>query len=179
MDYVITFVVYAILIAAVLLWARSSNLDLGLRQPTFDGVWVWLLLFIVWRALEPFIAALHLENVDTEYVERTAQLSLLAYILKGVLLAPLFEELLFRGAMFSAFLRRWGLWPALAAPSLLWAVVHVQYEDGWTMLWIGGLGVLLTIIRWRSGSLYLPLTLHAAHNLATVPTNYGLLAVIP
>ena len=169
---------FPILTAVVLLWAKLSKLDLGLRPPSFYGVWPWILLFIAWRLIELLIVTLQPIEADPEYVERRAQLSLLAYIVKGVVLAPIFEEILFRGAMFSALMRRWGIWAAVIIPGVLWAFVHVQYEEWWVIVWIAGFGILLAIIRWKSGSLYLPLVLHAAHNLAVVPSNYGLLGVV-
>lgn len=165
--------VYLTLITSIVLWAKWSNLDLGLRPPVFKGVWLWIFLFVLWRSLEQVIAASHYEEVDPESYERRTELSIIEYVLKGVIIGPLFEELLFRGALFSGVMRRWGVWMAVTLPSLLWALLHVQYGQGWTSVWIFGLAILLAVIRWKSGSIYLPLSLHAAHNLATVPVNYG------
>jgi hypothetical protein len=75
--------------------------------------------------------------------------------------------------MFSALMRRWGVWAAATVPSLIWASGHIKY-GGWTMAWILGLAILLAVIRWKSGSLYLPLSMHAAHNLSNIPASYGL-----
>lgn len=81
-----------------------------------------------------------------------------------VVTGPVFEELLFRGAMFSALLRRWGIWVAVVVPSILWAFLHIGYEQ-WFVASIAASGVVLAIIRWKSGSLYVPLCLHATGNL--------------
>ena len=66
--------------------------------------------------------------------------------------------------MFSSLLRRWGIWVAAIVPSVLWALLHIGYEP-WFVVSIGGSGVVLAIIRWKSGSLYVPLCLHAGGNL--------------
>lgn len=66
--------------------------------------------------------------------------------------------------MFAALLRRWGIWTAAVIPSLLWGLLHIEYE-WWTMASFAGSGVLLAMIRWKSGSLYLPIALHAGWNL--------------
>ncbi len=84
-----------------------------------------------------------------------------------VVTGPVLEEILFRGAMFSALLRRWGTWVAAIVPSILWALLHVGYEP-WFVASIAISGVVLAIIRWKSGSLYVPLFLHVAGNLLTV-----------
>jgi uncharacterized protein len=54
--------------------------------------------------------------------------------------------------------------PAIVAISLLWAILHIQYD--WTgMLQIFVIGLFLGWIRWRSGSLALTFLLHALFNL--------------
>ena len=102
------------------------------------------------------------------------QFSLLDELIVVVVLAPVCEELLFRGAMFSALLRRWGIRTAAIVPSLIWAIIHIQYE-WWFVASIAGSGVLLALVRWKGGSIYLPIALHAAYNLLVTLYNRGLL----
>ncbi|HEV2080002.1 MAG TPA: CPBP family intramembrane glutamic endopeptidase [Allosphingosinicella sp.] len=102
------------------------------------------------------------------------QLSFGEELILSVLLPPVMEELLFRGAMFAALLRRWGIRAAAVAPSLLWAFLHVRAE-WWFMASLVGAGILLAMIRWKSGSIYLPVGLHAAVNLLVALSNHGLL----
>ena len=160
-----------ILTALVLLWARRSNLDLGLRAPAMKGVWRWVLLFILWCAVEAVIVAFRPVEVDPEWLEELEQLSVLEEVVLTVLLGPALDELLFRGALFSALMRRWGIWAALLVPSALWGVIHIQYEALY-MASIAGSGVVLAVIRWKSGSLYVPLALHAAFNLYVMLSAY-------
>lgn len=94
-------------------------------------------------------------------------------MIAAVLLAPVAEELFFRGAMFAALLRRWGIRTAVIVPSLIWAIMHVQY-GWWDVALIAGSGVLLAMVRWKSGSLYLPVGLHAAWNLLVTLDYHGL-----
>jgi membrane protease YdiL (CAAX protease family) len=89
----------------------------------------------------------------------------------AIILAPAGEEVMFRGFLFRGWARsERSAWPAIVAISILWAVLHVQYD--WAgMLQIFIVGLFLGWIRWRSASTLLTFALHALFNLeATVET---------
>ena len=89
----------------------------------------------------------------------------------AIILAPAGEEVMFRGFLFRGWARsERSAWPAIVVISVLWAVLHVQYD--WAgMLQIFIVGLFLGWIRWRSGSTLLTFVLHALFNLeATVET---------
>lgn len=161
-----------VLTALVLLWAKRSALDLGLRAPRFRGAWPWVALYILWYAVEWVIFAFYPPQENPAWLDRLQQLPLLAELILVVVTGPVLEELLFRGAMFSALLRRWGSGVAAIVPSLLWGLLHLGYEP-WFVASIAGSGVVLAIIRWKSGSLYIPLCLHAAGNLCLTLDPYA------
>jgi hypothetical protein len=80
-----------------------------------------------------------------------------------VLLAPLQEELLFRGFLFRGFAPSFGLWPTIALSAALWAITHAQYQ--WFFVGeIFALGIALGWLRARSGSTILTFALHALIN---------------
>lgn len=150
--------------AIVLFWAAAFRLDLGLRAPAWRGVWPWIALYIILYAAEWAIFVAYPPESDPDWVEELWQFSLLEQRVLIVVTGPIFEELLFRGALFSALLRRWGIKVAIIVPSLAWGLIHVGYEP-WVILSIALSGMALAMIRWKSGSLYVPLALHAAGNL--------------
>lgn len=82
-----------------------------------------------------------------------------------VLMAPLFEELLFRGFLIPGLESRWGGRAAVGISGLLFAVIHFQY-DLFDMTGVLGLGLLFGAARVTSGSTLLPMVLHAGVNLA-------------
>jgi membrane protease YdiL (CAAX protease family) len=88
--------------------------------------------------------------------------SLPLFALAVVVAAPLWEELVFRGLLFEGWAR---VHPALAVVvgSLAWSIIHVQYDlyDVSVLLLYG---LLLGALRWRTGSIGLPVLLHAAFN---------------
>jgi membrane protease YdiL (CAAX protease family) len=153
-----------ILTVVVLLWARWSKLDLGLRAPVMNQVWPWALLYMAWIGAERIAASFSPVATDFAWLQELEQLSPVENILLTLVIGPITEELLYRGALFSALTRRWGLRTAVVVPSILWALFHSQYEL-WLITSIALSGVLLAIIRWKSGSLSVPIGLHVAGNL--------------
>ena len=178
MEFVSYFVAFTLLTALVLLWAAWSKLDLGLSAPAMRRAEPWVLVFILWCVAEWAIPIFRPVEVDPDWLTRMEQLSFVEDLIVSVLLAPVAEELLFRGALFAALLRRWGIRAAALVPSILWGLIHLQYE-WWAMASLVVSGVLLAMIRWKSGSLYLPLGLHAAWNLLATLNNHGLLGSGP
>ena len=160
--------------AVALSWAGLAKLDVGLSAPDAKKAEPWVLLFILWIAIEWAIVSVLPVEVDPAWVEELEQLSLGEEYLLSIILGPISEELLFRGAMFAALMRRWGIWAAAIVPSLLWSLLHTQYE-WWFVASIFVSGILLAMIRWTSGSLYLPIGLHAATNLLATLDAHGLL----
>jgi uncharacterized protein len=82
-----------------------------------------------------------------------------------IIAAPLFEEAFFRGFLFKGFESSFmGPIGGVLVTAGLWAVIHVQYDAyGVTTIFCGGL--LLGAARVFTGSLLVPLGLHAAASL--------------
>lgn len=80
-----------------------------------------------------------------------------------VIMAPLTEELLYRGVILTGFLRRYGVGRAVVYAAVLFALSHLnpyQLPAGLAM------GLLLGWVLLRTGSLWPCLLLHAAFNAA-------------
>jgi membrane protease YdiL (CAAX protease family) len=84
----------------------------------------------------------------------------------AVVAAPLFEEVMFRGFLFHGFRASFlGTGGAILLTALLWAAMHIQYNL-YGMGFIAATGILFGIARARTGSLIVPLSLHAALNFS-------------
>jgi sodium transport system permease protein len=70
------------------------------------------------------------------------------------------EELFFRGLIFSG-MRRLGAWPAVLVTALLFGLAHASI---YRLLPTFILGVLLGVLRWRSGSVLPGIAMHATNN---------------
>lgn len=84
----------------------------------------------------------------------------------AVATAPLAEEVVYRGILYSAFQRSFGVKAAFFLVTLLFALVHVpQYWPSYsTIFLLTLLSVILTLIRVRSGNLLPCIILHTAFN---------------
>jgi uncharacterized protein len=89
--------------------------------------------------------------------------------------APITEELIFRGFLFSAIATsRLGRGAAVVISSAVWAMVHV---GGAPWLFVGVIfimGLILGILLLRFGSLWLTIVCHAVWNLLTAITIFGI-----
>ena len=83
----------------------------------------------------------------------------------AVILAPVAEEVLFRGIALPALARRMGTFTAVVIVSALFAAIHFHVA-GFPVLFT--LGVALAVAYLRTCSLLVPITLHTTFNLATV-----------
>jgi hypothetical protein len=95
--------------------------------------------------------------------------SLPIFLIGLLVAAPLAEEFLFRGFLFAGLLNsRLGPSGAIAITALAWGTLHLQY-DLYGMATVALSGILLGLIRWRTGSLWLCALLHGLMNVvATV-----------
>jgi hypothetical protein len=88
------------------------------------------------------------------------------FVLLGVtliVLAPLSEEIVFRGFFYRGLDRSLGPIAAILITAACWTALHVQYEP-FSMAQVFAYGIFLGLVRWRSNSLILVVILHAAIN---------------
>ncbi len=87
--------------------------------------------------------------------------SVLGSFFLGVVVAPLMEELFFRGLLLRGLLRRWPAVPAVVASALLFALFHA---NPWQFLAPLILGLFYGWLTVRSGSLWPAILAHALNN---------------
>jgi uncharacterized protein len=98
-----------------------------------------------------------------------------AYILSlfGVLFAPLFEELFFRGFLYPVLARRVGLYPAVFLTALGFAAIHgSQLKYSWAVFIIFLVGVVLTLVRALRKSVAATVLMHMAYNATIFMVTY-------
>jgi membrane protease YdiL (CAAX protease family)/Fe-S-cluster-containing hydrogenase component 2 len=78
-----------------------------------------------------------------------------------VLVAPVAEELAFRGVILDSVGERWGMWPAIAISALLFAGYHLNLWLFFPMLVLGG---ALGWLAWTRRSLWPAIVVHIAYN---------------
>ncbi len=84
-----------------------------------------------------------------------------------VIITPLVEEFLFRGAIFSALSRARGVKFAFIATSIIFIILHIENFDYWLgLVSVGLVSVGLIILRLRFGSLIPCIIAHSVYNVS-------------
>lgn len=155
--------------ALVLRFAESRALGLHLKVSrrhwgeAAAGTVGFLLLSTCWSlALDAAGVEVEAQQVLGELVGAATEVQVLI-VLYAVLGAPLFEEILFRGALVPPLARRLG--PTLAAviSGLLFGLAHAS--DPVAVMPLTVLGIGLALLRLRSGSVVPGLAVHVVNNL--------------
>jgi membrane protease YdiL (CAAX protease family) len=92
------------------------------------------------------------------------------------LLAPVAEELFFRGLIFRWFRSRFSFWPAVLISSAIFAAGHADSIGVVASSFV--LGLLLAAVYDRSRSLWLSIAIHAVNNSLAVVLLYAALALL-
>jgi membrane protease YdiL (CAAX protease family) len=155
-------------LAGVRLWAaegvaRSVLLGLALSVPA------WLLatgLALLWSGFLDRLGLREAGNVTQAVLDRgNPAIVVLAF----VLVAPVAEEIYFRGVVFNAWLRERGANVALYGSAALFAVIHGSV---YALLPIFALGLTLAVVYRRTGSLPAAIALHAGFNAISVGLSF-------
>ena len=97
-------------------------------------------------------------------------------VLTVAVVAPIVEEMVFRGFMYGGFERSLGAFPAVLLTSAVFTVMHFQYNY-YELLSIFVLGLVLAWARMKTQSLWTPIAMHAVNNglalMAVLMTSHG------
>ena len=139
-------------------WPRAVALVLG-------GL---VAIFAVSYALSPFLDAGEEQGIVPEEWDPDRVGAYLAFAAVATFVAPVVEELTFRGLGFT-LLAPYGAWAAVLGTGILFGLWHGLVI---ALPVLAGFGVVLAWIRYKTGSVYPPIVLHAIFNgiaIASVP----------
>jgi membrane protease YdiL (CAAX protease family) len=146
------------------LWFRWPDLPVGLLAGFAGQLAIIVVTFPVYKLL----------GVDTDEVGQTAQdladravkaPDVVALLVMVVLIAPVVEELFYRGLLLCSMERRWSSAVAVVASSAVFAAIHFQAYD---LLPLFLAGLLFGTLRVRSDRLGPSICAHMAFNLTAV-----------
>lgn len=102
-------------------------------------------------------------------IERMFKTPVGAYLMGafGISMAPLMEELFFRGFLYPVLARRMGMWPGIVVTAAAFAALHQsQLGYAWApLLLLFVVGTVLTYTRARTGSVACSFLIHMGYNL--------------
>jgi uncharacterized protein len=161
-------IVYAFVLGLVLLIARGAPVRelLALRAPRSWAAalalafGVFVLVLIVGAALDPFLDAGEEQGLTPSGWDADRAAAFAANVLVVVGIAPLIEELTYRGLGYS-LLRPYGMASAIVGVGIAFGLAHGLIE-ALPILALFGMG--LAFLRERTDSVYPPVLLHAAFN---------------
>jgi membrane protease YdiL (CAAX protease family) len=143
---------------------------LGFRRFKVGRTLAWIIgLFFVILLLnvlyQLIITTFHLPIHTNDQVilerGRTAPITTYAILLASVLIAPLCEEVFFRGFVFTGFLQGMSAGLAVVLSALVFAVAHA---DTGSFIVLLSIGIALAFLRWRTRSLWPGIILHVLNN---------------
>ncbi|MCL2087024.1 MAG: CPBP family intramembrane metalloprotease [Oscillospiraceae bacterium] len=153
-------------IVFVLLFRRDLNKFPESAQPFRPSIYVVFLIFGICLgiSLQVFLSFINYQQYFPDYEEGIQS------ILEGnqwfnyitvIILAPICEELCFRGIIFKRMRTYFGLVPAVIVSSLLFGLIHINPLQ---ILYAGALGVVMALVYHRSGKIMAPILIHAGFN---------------
>lgn len=170
-------IIYALSIVLVIGMPRlikqrpTTKEELGLqRLPQWmDLVWApaGMVAYLILTTIVMTIATQLLTFVDynqaqeTGFAQIASQPEYILAFLSLVVIAPVAEEILFRGYLFGKLRKYVSLWLAIFITSLLFAIVHFQWNVG---IDVFVLSVVLCLLRVYTGSLWPAILLHMLKN---------------
>ncbi|HET6448551.1 MAG TPA: type II CAAX endopeptidase family protein [Conexibacter sp.] len=158
--------------AAVMFAARAGRVvpaQFGIVRTRIGPALGWMVAaYVVYIALGQLWAQI----VDTNAKDKLpdslgadhSTAALVAVCAIVTVIAPIAEEVFFRGYFFSA-VRNWrGPWPAVIVTGAVFGAIHVGSADAVFLVPLAILGAMLCIVRWQTGSLLPCIALHAINN---------------
>lgn len=176
-NFVIFGILLAITVALVyrrinpIVWLglRWQNWLLALFSPlVVIGMWI-ILGCLAWVGYFAWMEQMCGESSTQEAVKMLRQnkdvVAVFLMAIAAAVMAPLVEEIIFRGYIYPAMKRWVGIWPAILFSSLVFAAGHGNAALTLPLLI---LGVVLVISYEYTGSIWMPIAIHACFNGATV-----------
>jgi uncharacterized protein len=150
--------------------ARPTPAQFGLRRfrvgPAIGWALVAYLVFVMIGGA--FIELVGVEEEDVTLESLGVDESTLALIAAAILvttIAPVCEEFLFRGYIFTAMRGTFGVVGAALLSGGLFGLIHANPDrPAAYLLPLALFGVVLALLYWKTGSLWPPIALHAVNN---------------
>lgn len=140
---------------------------LALRPVPLKQLVFWVAVIVVYGIAFNLVTGLLDRDTVTEFMHDISSTSgpMPLFMLGIVIVAPIFEEVFFRGFIFTGLERSpMGVVGAITITAAVWTIIHTQY-DWYVLVQIFGLGLIFGYARHRSKSLLPALIMHMQMNL--------------
>jgi len=185
-EPIFTLISYNLLFIMLCLWAieRLSQLRvktddlIGKVPPNYRwlptiGIVINILLFSLGSGqllfyLLSFVAPELVESILSEQIFLSGSdnfapaLSNILAVITVVVVAPITEELLFRGILLHRWTAKWGITPALLLTSLVFGILHAN------LVGLSVFGLMMALLYLKTRTLIVPIICHALNNLVAI-----------
>ena len=138
-----------------------------LRAYSWKTFWRWMGILVLLLIFEGYaIELMGAEEIPSFMmnIEFPSTFSMYLLAFSVMFMAPLIEEVVFRGFLLKGFSNTFmGAEGAVALTSLLWAIIHLQYEFAYVAV-IFMIGLVFGYARIKTQSLFVPMTMHMLMN---------------
>jgi membrane protease YdiL (CAAX protease family) len=139
---------------------HSKHLLMGLKKGILWSVGFGLITatafgILFYAGINPF------EFMKTDMPSKHYEI--LLFFMVGAMISPIAEEIFFRGILYG-FFRRWGIWVAVLASTLLFVIAHTISSKIPVPQAIGG--ILFAIAYEKERNLIVPMVIHMSANFA-------------
>jgi len=154
----------------IIILRRARRISLTLLIGTLPASYSWLGILIIALVLLSYasgaiiLVVYPLMMIDAELVSEFLvqpfdNTPVHAFVMT-VLLAPVLEEIVFRGLLFTRMAAKWGITTGVIVSSLLFGILHFEFLVGAFVI-----GVVVCVIYVRSKTLLIPMAIHGVYNL--------------
>ncbi len=134
----------------------------GFRLPTRAYFWtIPTALAVVYGVSIVHDMVIHPKQQDIVGEFPHSGIGVTLFVILAVVMAPVFEEVFFRGFLFRAFASSWGWLPGAAVSAGVFGIAHAQVD---VFIPLFALGLTLAWVYKRTGSLWTSISLHALFN---------------
>jgi uncharacterized protein len=154
-----------------ILHRKITRADIGMdRLPNWIDIWVTpiaLIVYVIASSALLYAATTYVPGFDSNQAQNVgfnqlnAQYQYILAFVTLVIIAPVAEEILFRGYLFGKLKKLFPLWVAILVTSIVFAGLH----GAWNLaLDTFALSIVLCLLRVSTGSLWAPILLHMTKN---------------
>ena len=176
----LSFCLFGLIISTLILWInyKKEKLSFGLSIKNLKYV-IWTpLIYLITIILLLFVGLLNqylltnffdIEIKPQDILERFKELEnsfeISIFVIGSAVIAPIYEELLFRGIIFPTLIQKTNFTIALVLSSLIFAVLHFHLS---ALLPLFVLSIILSITYLYTSTIWASISLHALFNLISI-----------
>ena len=176
----LSFCLFGLLVSILIIWInyKKEKLSFGLSYKNLRYV-IWTpLIYLITIILLLFVSLLNQyllsnffnveikpQDILEKFKELENSIEIIIFVFGSTIIAPIYEELLFRGILFPKLLQKTNLIWAIVLSSLVFAILHFHLS---ALLPLFVLSIILSFTYLYTSTIWACISLHALFNLISI-----------